>query len=110
MCPEGRITERADGLPVPLRPGAARIALAAGVPVVCMTVVGADRVAAQLRQRPWQLWRRPRVGVHVGAPLLVSAAVQPAMSAAQSEAAVSQLLHDALTVQVRAHGGALNDQ
>lgn len=62
---EGRITAEADGLPGPLRDGAARLALSAGVPVVCVGLAGADQVTRTGSWRP----ARGRVIAVVSEPL-----------------------------------------
>jgi 1-acyl-sn-glycerol-3-phosphate acyltransferase len=73
--PEGRIGLTPDGWPERGRTGLARMALAAGVPVVPVSQWGAHEVLqyrtdwAKLRTLLTALWRRPALQVHIGPPV-----------------------------------------
>jgi 1-acyl-sn-glycerol-3-phosphate acyltransferase len=86
LAPEGGVNTG----PVLARPrtGVARIAAAAGVPVVPVAIHG----TAGLRLRDWRPWRRPSVLLVVGAPIPVAADAEPAAAADEVMAALGGLL------------------
>jgi UMF1 family MFS transporter len=108
LFPEGRITDREDGLPQPLRSGAVRLALAAGVPVVAVGTAGTEDVVPQgtwLPTLPGARRPRARVGVRVSAPLDLHAALGlPAGPVADPDPALvreaSALVHALLCTEV----------
>lgn len=86
IYPEGTIP--AVGQIVPARPGAAFAALQSSVAVIPVATIGLDK-NAQARRQVWRLWRRSRVIVRIGAPILpdaLSAVAQDAGYQAASEA------------------------
>jgi len=103
LFPEGRIHASPDGLPQPLRSGAARLALVTGVPVVAVGLSGAERVIRPGTWRP-ALGRRPRVEVRLSAPVVLHRALGLTGPVAEPDealvAAATELLHDLLTAQV----------
>ena len=111
LFPEGRIGHEGDGLPTPLRHGAARLALTTGVPVVLVGVWGADQV---VRPGSRRLSVRALVRVAVSEPVELGAALGLAHGPTADPdddvvAAATDLLHDLLTAQVllasgRVHG------
>ncbi|QKW23273.1 1-acyl-sn-glycerol-3-phosphate acyltransferase [Kitasatospora sp. NA04385] len=94
IYPEGRLprrTDPADSAPGPFRTGLARLA-ATGAPVVPLGQAGARRIssgstAKQLAGLVTAPLRRPRVHVHIGAPVRLDADV--ATATAQAHAAVT---------------------
>lgn len=68
VYPEGSITKREDGLPMPLKSGAVRIALEASVPLVPVAQWGAQEILPAYSGRLRWGWRR-RVSVLVGPPI-----------------------------------------
>lgn len=74
LFPEGRVGRQADGLPLPLRPGAARLALTTGAPVVLVALGGTDRLVPEGTWRPSWTGRAP-VTALVTAPLDVARAL-----------------------------------
>jgi 1-acyl-sn-glycerol-3-phosphate acyltransferase len=68
MFPEGRIRAQADSVihGKPFRPGVARIARLAGVPIVPVVVWGSGAYA---RASGWLPLRRTRYGIHYGEPI-----------------------------------------
>lgn len=102
VFPEGVIGRRPDGLPTELKTGAARLVLAAGVPVVALAVRDADLLIPPGTARV--SLRRPVVRASVSAPWDLRAAVGLETGDA-TEAQVQQateLLHELLTAQVLA--------
>ncbi|MGW4805228.1 lysophospholipid acyltransferase family protein [Kitasatospora sp. NPDC004272] len=91
IYPEGRLPRRvdaADGPPGPFRSGLARLA-AGGAPVVPLGQAGARRIssgstAKQLAGVLTAPLRRPRVHVHVGAPLVLRGDVAAATEQART--------------------------
>jgi len=73
--PEGRIGLTGDGWPERGRTGMARMALAAGVPVVPVSQWGAHEVVqyglgrGKVRTLLTALWRQPALRVHIGPPV-----------------------------------------
>ncbi|MGN6246507.1 MAG: MFS transporter [Motilibacteraceae bacterium] len=110
LFPEGRITHREDALPEPLRSGAVRLALAAGVPVVAVGTAGTEQVVPEGTWRPVLPGpgrRRARVSVRVSAPLDLHAALGlPAGPVADPDAALvreaNRLVHALLCTEVLA--------
>ena len=106
LFPEGLIRQETDGLPGPLRPGAARLALTAGVPVVLVGTWGTERV---IRPGSWRPSLRAQVRVAVSAPFDLHAALGlragpvPAPDE-QTVTAATALLHERLSAQVLAAG------
>ncbi|MGW0569511.1 lysophospholipid acyltransferase family protein [Streptomyces tauricus] len=93
---EGRLPRRrdaAEAAPESFRSGPARLSLASGAPVVPIGQAGARRVASGSRAKQLAGFltapaRRPRLHVHVGAPLRPPAGVEAA-NAATHQAVVS---------------------
>lgn len=112
LFPEGRITQREDGLPEALRSGAARLALAAGVPVVAVGTAGTEDVVPAGTWRPALPGRRRArtlVGVRLSAPLDLHAVLGlPAGPVTDPDPAVLQAagraLHAMLAAEVAAAG------
>jgi 1-acyl-sn-glycerol-3-phosphate acyltransferase len=71
MFPEGRIRAEKDSVihGAPFRPGVARIARMAGVPIIPVVVLG---VSAYENLISWVPWRRVRYGVAYGKAILVT--------------------------------------
>ncbi|WP_413760617.1 lysophospholipid acyltransferase family protein [Streptomyces sp. MMBL 11-3] len=105
---EGRLPRRADAAeaaPEPFRSGPARLALASGAPVVPVGQAGARRVvsggrAKQVAGLLTAPVRRPRLHVHVGAPLHLPAGTATATATA----------HRAVEAAWRVAVGHLGDQ
>jgi 1-acyl-sn-glycerol-3-phosphate acyltransferase len=106
LFPEGRIHTSPDGLPQPLRSGAARLALRTGVPVVAVGLSGAEAV---IRPGTWRpalrpLRRRHRIDVRVSAPVVLHEALGLEGPVAEPDDlqvdAATSLLHDLLAAQV----------
>jgi len=106
LFPEGRINSSPDGLPQPLRPGAALLALRTGVPVVAVGMVGADSV---IRPGTWRpalrvLGRRHRVDVRMSSPVVLHEALGLPGPVADPDdrllEAATRLVHELLTAQV----------
>ncbi|MCY0926802.1 lysophospholipid acyltransferase family protein [Streptomyces sp. H27-H1] len=101
MYGEGRIPDRRDSgeaAPLPFRSGLARLALATGAPVRPVGQAGARRVssgttAKQLAGVLTAPVRRPRVHVHVGAPLFLPEGLAEATAVAHG--AVTSAWHTA---------------
>nr|WP_260465086.1 lysophospholipid acyltransferase family protein [Arachnia propionica] len=74
IYPEGTITADPDGWPMVGRLGAARLALATGVPVIPVGQTGADAILGGKTLQPWKLFsvRRRPVSVLAGAPVDLS--------------------------------------
>lgn len=114
LFPEGRITDREDGLPETLRSGAVRLALAAGVPVVAVGTAGSEDVVpggTWLPSLPRLGRPRARVVARVSAPLDLHAALGlPAGPLADPDPALvreaSALVHTLLCSEVLAAGTA----
>ena len=92
LYPEGGISS-GDQWPAPGKTGAARLALAAGVPVVPVAQWGAQRVLPPHTPRAWQytlrtLCRRPPVEVLVGAPLRLTGDPENRSDVAAATAAI----------------------
>jgi UMF1 family MFS transporter len=108
LFPEGRINSSPDGLPQPLRSGAARLALSTGVPVVAVGITGAEHVIRPGTWRPaLRLWgRRHRVDVRMSSPVVLHEALGLTGPVPDPDdqllAAATSLLHDLLTAQVTA--------
>jgi 1-acyl-sn-glycerol-3-phosphate acyltransferase len=68
VYPEGTISRQPDLWPMTGRTGAARIALAAGVPVIPVAQWGANHILAPYAKRP-RLLPRKLVSVHAGPPV-----------------------------------------
>jgi 1-acyl-sn-glycerol-3-phosphate acyltransferase len=68
VYPEGTISRQPDLWPMTGRTGAARIALAAGVPVIPVAQWGANHMLAPYAKRP-RLLPRKLVSVHAGPPV-----------------------------------------
>ena len=100
VFPEGLIGRRPDGLPAELRSGAARLALAAGVPVVALAVRGADVLLPPGGARV--SLRRPVVRASVSEPLDLRAAVGAGDGEPTEDQVrrATELLHALLTDQV----------
>jgi len=103
LFPEGCIHASSDGLPQPLRSGAARLALSTGVPVVAVGITGAESVVRPGTWRP-RLGRRPRVDVRMSAPVVLHSALGLSGPVAEPDDllvdAATSLLQDLLTAQV----------
>jgi 1-acyl-sn-glycerol-3-phosphate acyltransferase len=72
LYPEGRITRQPEMWPERAKTGAIRLALMTGAPIVPVAMVGAHRVVGRrhiVSGVLFNLVRRPRVGVRVGAPI-----------------------------------------
>ncbi|MFI5765351.1 lysophospholipid acyltransferase family protein [Streptomyces sp. NPDC051563] len=103
MYGEGGIPDRRDSgeaAPLPFRSGLARLALATGAPVRPVGQAGSRRVssgttAKQLAGVLTAPFRRPRLHVHVGAPLFLPAGLPEATAAAHG--AVTSAWHTALS-------------
>ncbi|MVA75646.1 1-acyl-sn-glycerol-3-phosphate acyltransferase [Auraticoccus sp. F435] len=96
VYPEGTITADPDGWPMTVRTGAARIALAAGCPVVPVAQWGVQELLPGKRATYPRLWRRPVSRVVAGQPVqLDDLRAGPADEAAVREA--SRRIADALT-------------
>lgn len=87
LAPEGGISG-----PVLRRPrtGAARMAMAAGVPIVPLAIRYADQVPPRLWA--WRPWRRPSVRLVVGAPITVALGADPDQVGDRYMAALAGLL------------------
>ncbi|MFJ6793378.1 lysophospholipid acyltransferase family protein [Streptomyces sp. NPDC091268] len=89
---EGRLPGRLDSgecAPGPFRSGPARLAAATGAPLVPVGQAGARRLCSgstgkQLAGAATAPLRRPRLHVHIGAPLHLPAPVEPATERARS--------------------------
>jgi 1-acyl-sn-glycerol-3-phosphate acyltransferase len=68
VYPEGSITKREDGLPMAMKSGAVRIALAASVPLLPVAQWGAQEILPSYSGRLRLGWRRP-VSLVVGPPV-----------------------------------------
>jgi 1-acyl-sn-glycerol-3-phosphate acyltransferase len=68
VYPEGSITKREDGLPMAMKSGAVRIALAASVPLLPVAQWGAQEILPPYSGRLRLGWRRP-VSLVVGPPV-----------------------------------------
>lgn len=105
LFPEGRINRSPDGLPQPLRSGAARLALRTGVPVVAVGMVGTDLVIRPGTWRPVVRWgRRTRVAVRMSSPVVLHEALGLTAPVADPDdhlvEAATSLMHSLLTAQV----------
>ena len=104
IYPEGRLPRQrdsADRAPEAFRSGVARLALATGAPVVPLGQAGARRITSGSRTK--QLaglftapLRRPRLHVHLGAPIRLTGS--PAEATAQAHAALTAAWRTAATL------------
>ena len=108
LFPEGRINSSPDGLPQPLRSGAARLALSTGVPVVAVGIAGAENV---IRPRTWRpavrmYGGRHRIAVRLSSPVVLHELLGLTGPVADPDEALldaaTSALHDLLTAQVSA--------
>jgi 1-acyl-sn-glycerol-3-phosphate acyltransferase len=107
IYPEGRLPRQrdsADRAPEGFRSGVARLALATGAPVVPLGQAGARRIVSGSRTK--QLaglftapLRRPRLHVHLGAPVRLTGS--PAEATAQVHAALTSAWQTAATALAR---------
>ncbi|MFC1420725.1 lysophospholipid acyltransferase family protein [Streptacidiphilus cavernicola] len=96
IYPEGRLPRRLDSGdrdPEGFRSGVARLALATGAPVVPLGQVGARRITSGGTAKQWAglltaPLRRPRLHVHVGAPIQLTGSA--AEATAQTYTAVAE--------------------
>jgi 1-acyl-sn-glycerol-3-phosphate acyltransferase len=100
IYPEGVVTAPDDGAPRRLRSGAARLALATGVPIVPIAHHDARAIASGSVQRSLAgavtaIWRRPQVAMVVGHT------IEPASYAGMSALELTALLRERLTATWR---------
>ncbi len=72
IYPEGRLTRDPAMWPERAKTGSVRLALRTGAPIVPVAMLGAHEVVSRrrvLRRLVWNLIRRPRVSVAIGAPV-----------------------------------------
>ena len=70
IAPEGRVNDDAEHGLQRIRSGAARIALPTGAPIVPVGIWGTQRRWSRAGLDWHRLWRRPRVGLVFGPPIL----------------------------------------